>query len=263
MSTYPTSPRASFLQWCQAHESVFTDQAAAIGLSPAQATAFGSAAEELAAAMIASESAKQAARVAVRAADNAYDRARALAGDDVRLIRAFAEMQTHPAGVYALAQIAPPASRSPAPPPAQPTRLTAALNAASGALTLRWKAANPGSGTTYIIKRRLVSAATLQPGDDEWTFIGVSGKKSFVDTTLMPGPESVQYTVQGQRADSSGPVSAIFTVNFGQLSGGARTATVNTAGGPAAMSDKAVLDAIIDSRSRGNGQAVRDRTRRP
>ena len=38
MATYPTSPRAAFLQWCQAHQQLFIDNAAAIGLDPAQAT---------------------------------------------------------------------------------------------------------------------------------------------------------------------------------------------------------------------------------
>ena len=36
----------------------------------------------------------------------------------------------------------------------------------------------------------------------------------------------MQYTVQGQRADSSGPLSPIFTVNFGRLPGGGMTASV-------------------------------------
>ena len=43
MGAYPTSPRAAFLEWCQAHASVFTANAAAIGLTPAQATAFSAA----------------------------------------------------------------------------------------------------------------------------------------------------------------------------------------------------------------------------
>ena len=43
MSVYPTSPRAAFLEWCQAHTSIFSTNATAIGLTTAQATAFGSA----------------------------------------------------------------------------------------------------------------------------------------------------------------------------------------------------------------------------
>lgn len=36
----------------------------------------------------------------------------------------------------------------------------------------------------------------------------------------------MQYTVQGQRADAAGPVSQIFTANFGRAPGGGRTAFV-------------------------------------
>ena len=39
MSTYPTSPRSAFLDWCQVHEPIFTAHAAAIGLTVAQAAA--------------------------------------------------------------------------------------------------------------------------------------------------------------------------------------------------------------------------------
>ena len=88
------------------------------------------------------------------------------------------------------------------------------------------------------------------------------GGESRVDDTLIAGPDSVQYTVQGQRADSSGPVSEIFTVNFGQLPGGARTATVTTGNGAAATSDQAVVDAIINSKAKGNGQMTREKARR-
>jgi hypothetical protein len=106
------------------------------------------------------------------------------------------------------------------PPPGRPSGLTVQLDATTGSLTLRWKAANPTNarGTTYIIRRKL-------PGETEFAFIGVSGKKRFVDETLMLGAgegilaPAVQYTVQGQRANLSGPVSPIFTVNFGKLPG--------------------------------------------
>jgi hypothetical protein len=41
----------------------------------------------------------------------------------------------------------------------------------------------------------------------------------------------VQYTVQGQRSDVSGPVSEIFTVNFGRTPEGGLTATVTSGAG--------------------------------
>lgn len=223
MGAYPTSPRAAFLEWCQAHTSVFSANAAQIGLTPAQATAFSTATTAAAAALLAQEQAHQAALVATQVAADAFGTLRSSAGDTVRLIRAFAESTAKPSIVYNLAQIPPPAQPSPAPPPAQPTDLTVTLDASGGNLTLRWKAANPAgtSGTSYIIRRKL-------PSETQFAFIGVSGKKEFVDETLVAGPDSVQYTVQGQRADSSGPLSPIFTVNFGRLPGGGLTASVTS-----------------------------------
>ncbi len=255
MSTYPTTPRSAFLQWAQAHESVFVTNAVNIGLTAAQATAFKTATDALAAAMLAQESARQAAKVATQAADDAFQTARSSAGDTVRTIRAFAENSAKPLTVYNLAQIPPPSSPTPTPPPDQPTNLQVVLDAAMGTHTLRWKAVNPASGTSYIIKRRL-------PGETEFSFIGVSGKKTFVDDTLIAGPDSVQYTVQGQRADSSGPVSEIFTVNFGQLPGGGRTATVVEGNSAAMTSDQAVVDAIVNSKPQGNGQMRREKARK-
>ncbi|MGD9689652.1 MAG: hypothetical protein AB7K52_06395 [Phycisphaerales bacterium] len=48
----------------------------------------------------------------------------------------------------------------------------------------------------------------------------MSGTKRFVDNTFFAGPDSVQYAVQGQRADSAGPVSGPVTVSFGRAPGG-------------------------------------------
>ncbi len=140
---------------------------------------------------------------------------------------------------------------------------SATLDASGGNLTLRWKAANPAgtSGTSYIIRRRL-------PGESEFAFIGVSGKKEFVDDSVSFGPEvregihapAVQYTVQGQRADSSGPLSPIFTVNFGQAPGGGLTATV-MAGAyeatPSTVDGRAVQKVLPN----GNGSARRSKSR--
>jgi hypothetical protein len=87
-----------------------------------------------------------------------------------------------PQTVYQLVQIPPPAAPTPAPPPAQPSDLTVLLDAARGQLTLYWKGANPAgtSETSYIVRRRL-------PGWSEFSFIGVSRKKMFVDDTLVAG----------------------------------------------------------------------------
>jgi hypothetical protein len=261
MSTYPNTPRSAFITWCQAHQNVFTANAAEIGLSDPQATAFANATTAAAAAVLAQEQAHQAAKVATQAALDAVAALKTTAGDTVRLIRAYAETQTNPSVVYQTAQIPPPATPSPAPPPAQPIDLTVTLEPGAGNLTLGWKAANPvgTSGTTYIIRRKL-------PGESVFTFLGVSGKKTFVDGTLIAGPDSVQYTVQGQRADSSGPLSPIFTVNFGQAPGGGVTATVSTSAKTAAIGGQTLHNGngnaiSSNGHTNGNGQSRRELSR--
>lgn len=252
MGAYPTSPRTAFLEWCQVHAPIFTANAAAIGLTPAQASAFAGATTTTAAASLAQEQARQAAKVATEVAGEAFGNLRTGAGDTVRLIRAFAEMQPKPSVVYNLAQIPPPQPPSTLPPPGQPTNLTVTLTPADGALTLRWKCTNPtgASGTSYIISRRL-------PGDPFFTFVGVSGKKQFVDDTLLAGPDSVQYVVQGQRADSSGPLSEVFTVNFGQAPGGLRMASVS--GGASGGATFGTLDHAGETTQSGTQSTVNGR----
>jgi hypothetical protein len=219
MSTFPTSPRAAFLLWCQEHAPVWTANATSIGLTAAQATAFSAAVTAAADSNLDLETARQAYRAAVAANDDAFAALRAANGDTLKLIRAFAQSSVKPMTVYTLAQIPPPATPQPAPPPGQPTNLAAALQPASGHIALSWKCANPAgaSGTSYIIRRKL-------PAEAGFTFIGVAtGGKRFTDTSLPAGLGSVQYTVQAQRSDSSGPESEVFTVNFGSGAGGGLT----------------------------------------
>lgn len=250
MSTYPTSPRSALLDWCQAHDNLWVTNATSIGLTPAQATAFLEATAAAAAATIAQNEAKQAAKVATQTAEDAFATLRMRLGDSVKLIRAFAINAPNPLTVYNLAQINPPAPASPAPPPAQPTELAVQLDAAMGALILSWKATNPANtgGTSYMIRRRM-------PGESAFTFIGVTGTKSFVDDTIVGCVDSVQYTVQGTRSNLVGPVSSIFTVNFGQSPDGAATVSVSAAAGSSYAADKALVDAIVRSKPNPNAHA--------
>lgn len=245
MSTYPTSPRSDFLSWAAAHQQIFIDNAAAIGLTPAQATAFAFATTGAADADLAQVQAQEAAKVATQQVNDAVDVLRGEAGDVVRSIRAFAETQANPNAIYALAQIPAPADPTPAPPPAEPKNLIVTLEPQNGNLMLKWKASNPPgtSGTAYIVKRRL-------PKESDFQFIGVTGTKEFVDTTLIAGPDSVQYTVQGQRGNSAGPVSQVFTVTFGRLAGGALTAYVGNS-----MSSMGVAKSVGNGATNGKGYA--------
>lgn len=256
MSTYPTSPRSAFLEWCEAHKETFISNATAIGLTAAQATAFADDTDAASGANLSQSKAKDALMVATQTVDAALATLRTRAGDTVRTIRAFAEQSSDPLEVYNTAEISAPKPATPAPPPAQPTNLTVTLDPTEGTVTLRWKAANPTgtSGTAYIIKRKL-------PGESSFNFIGVSGTKEFVDTTLAAGPDWVQYTVQGQRADVPGPVSPVFTVNFGQAPDGIATATVSTGGGYVSAgtgginaADAALVEAIVNSKGNTNGR---------
>jgi hypothetical protein len=210
MGQFPTSPRETVLQFGLDHQDVWDTNHTAIGLSTAQVAAFKVAVSACQGAFTDQSKAKQAAKIATQGADDAYKGYKAKLAEMVRTIKTFAENSATPATVYNTAEIIAPAPPSPVPPPAQPSGVTVSLNASSGALELKWKASNPAgsSGTSYIIRRKL-------PGEPSFSFLGVSGKKAFTDNTLVAGPDSVQYTIQGQRSDAAGPVSAVLTVTFG------------------------------------------------
>ncbi len=228
MGTYPTHPRSAFLEWCAQHATVFTSNAAAIGLTPAQATAFKNAAVAAIEADANQFAAKQAAKAATTTANLKVGDLRRAAGDTVRLIKAFAESTNNP-NVYVVAQIPPPAQPAPLPAPGKPRDMIVGIEPSSGAITLRWTCDNPrgASGTSYIVRRR--AGAT---GDFE--FVGVTGSKKFTDSSFQAGPDQVMYTVQAQRADSSGPVSDILVINFGRTGSGPvpfSTVSTNNASG--------------------------------
>ncbi len=250
-NTYPTTPRADFLSWCQIHAPLFIDSAVEIGLTPAQATAFNTQTAAFGSALNDQAAAQQAAKMSTEAANAAYQGMLTTAGNTVKLIRAFAENSADPNVVYQTAQIPAPQPPKPAAPPAEPTNLTVELLPPSGALVLRWKASNPTgtSGTSYIIRRRL-------PGETGWTVVGFSGKKMFTDDTMVAGPDWVQYTVQGQRSDSSGPLSQIFVVSFGIAPGGGMTASVSSMASGMAKGSGMSLPVSNGGYVNGNGYAA-------
>lgn len=209
MGLYPTSPRADFLSWANVHAPIFTARAAQIGLTAPQAAAFAAAVEAASAAESDRANAAQAAKTATQEATMKVSDLRRSASATVGLIKAFAQQTDNPE-VYNLAEIPAPATPVPFPPPGLPTDLAVSLIPTTGQIELRWKCQNPTGtqGTAYIVRRRVA------PGS-QFEFIGVTGEKRFVDSTFAAGPDRVEYTVQGQRADSAGPVSNIVVVNFG------------------------------------------------
>jgi hypothetical protein len=71
---------------------------------------------------------------------------------------------------------------------------------------------------TYQVWRRFGS-------DGEFIFIGASGEKKYIDSTIPAGTQQVQYQVRGIRPTAAG-LWAQFNVNFGQAGTGAATASV-------------------------------------
>lgn len=218
MGTYPTSPRNEFLQWCQDHVEVFEDNAAAIGITAAQATAFKKVVGDAASSNSAQSLAQQAAKAATTESTQRFGLLRKSVSGVVRSIKTFAENSGNN-NVYVIAQIPPPATPGSTPPPGKPFNVSVQLDTNSGAPVLKWKATNPRgtSGTSYIVRRKL-------PGESVFSFVGVTGNKLYTDNAFIAGPDSVQYTIQGQRSDKAGAASDAFTVNFGRAPGAGRGA---------------------------------------
>lgn len=213
MATYPRD-RAEFLRWAEAHIDVFTAQAANIGLTAAQATAFKNQVGALRSRTTAQQAAKDAAKAATEAARDADSATRELTSDLVRSIRAFATNNNNP-NVYVLAQIPAPNPGAPVPPPGQPTDFKVELNS-DGSITLKWKAKHPeGSDrVVYFVQRKLIN-------ESAFTLVGGSGEKSYQDDTLPVGIDGATYIITAQRGNVQGQPSRQLTVTFGSGGPGA------------------------------------------
>jgi hypothetical protein len=108
---------------------------------------------------------------------------------------------------------------APLPPPGTCSNFKAEL-LADGSVQSTWKANNPPgmTGVTYQVWRRFGS-------EGEFIFIGASGEKKYIDSTIPAGTQQVQYQVRGIRPTAAG-LWAQFNVNFGQAGTGAATASV-------------------------------------
>jgi hypothetical protein len=142
--------------------------------------------------------------------------------EDIRQIKAFAEMQPNPLLVYAAAQIPAPLPPGPATPPGEPFDYRVGLNPGTGSLTLRWKAPAPtgGNGSTFWMVSRIIDSA----GDP--VFVGgCGGEKTFEDTDIPNGTASIKYLITGRRGGVMGTTGTV-TVALGTGSGGGAVASV-------------------------------------
>jgi hypothetical protein len=210
MAIVPTRTQ-DLVNWFNDHADVWQAQPTSIGLTAAQATAFVNASILLSSKFAAQRAAETASKNAtVELADTKRD-ARRLASDLIKVIKGYAAGQDNPNDVYTRADLPVPSQPAPLPPPGRPYEVTVGIDPTTGAIQLRWKVVNPAgaAGTTYIVRRRISPTG-------EFVFAGVTGTKEFIDTTFVAGPDSVQYTIQGQRSTQAGPVSDIITINFGR-----------------------------------------------
>jgi hypothetical protein len=210
MAATPQVPTKTleFLEWAQAHSSRWASQAANIGISPAQATAYTALYTTAMNNYTAQQAAKAAAIAATRVADASEASLRELTSAYIAVIKGYALTNKDPIGVYNAADIRPPTPPSPQAAPGTPQKFTATL-LPTGAIKLTWKSDNNGSGTvTYKIERKL--------GAGNFADLGNQGKKSFTDDNIPRGTSTIEYRVTAQRGTSlSQP--AQYTVVFGTI----------------------------------------------
>lgn len=221
MATYPKN-RAEFLRWAEAHVDVWSEAAARIGISAAQAQEFRDQVAELRTRTIAQQKAKDAAKSATEGARDADREAREITSDLVRAIRAFATNSNDP-DVYQIAQIPAPTPGAPVPPPGQPMDFKVELNS-DGSITLKWKAKHPeGSDrVVYFVQRKLVN-------ESAFTLVGGTGEKNYQDNTLPVGIDGATYIITAQRGSVQGMPSRQLTVTFGSGGGDGRAMNVRFA----------------------------------
>ena len=216
MSVIPDT-KVGKIEFCENHVAPWTTNSVAIGSSAPAVTAWATAVTNARAAYAAQQAAQSAAKDATTDLNVAMQTMMDATTSIIKQVRAKADITGD--SVYSLASLPVPATPAPRPAPGKPTDLLVTLDE-SGILNLGWKCINPAgaSGTIYQVWRR-IGAAT------EFTYIGGSGTKTFVDNTLPTGSTQVTYQIQAVRSTAVGPW-AQFNVNFGVSSAGTMTAMV-------------------------------------
>lgn len=206
---------SELVRFCALHEAQWREQFDAVGLTLEQVDALKAALVQAREALQRQTQVHLAARAATLVANERVDDLRATAAALLRSITTFAgaQDQAQSADVYARAQIDPARRRTPPAPPGQPTGITAALGV-RGEVTLKWKCKNPPGGhVVYVINRRVRAA-----GSDAFSrarHLGVSGTRAFTDDSIPAGAAAVTYTIRAHRGQTMGPMSAVYTAQFG------------------------------------------------
>jgi hypothetical protein len=193
------------LSFFETHESVWTANAAAIGLTPAQATQLSAYVAAARVTLDAAEASRAQKLADTQGFYNAADLLRSFGADLVKVIKAFAESTSAP-GVYTTAQIPPPAAPQPRPAPTPAINVVGTLQA-DGTIRLNWDG-TIANGTFYEILRRVGATGAF-------TLVGTSDTRSFVDPNVVPGTDQIAYQLVAKRDGLSSVPSASTTVYLG------------------------------------------------
>ncbi len=169
----------------------------AIGLTSAAVTSLTAKVEAALEKYNAHLSAQSASKTATEAWLNAASSVTSEGASMMMAIRSKAEY-TKDLNVYTLADIPAPASRTPVTTLGTPTGFKATLDG-DGSLTLTWKCSSPrATGVVYELYRKLDDAVNF-------TSIGGTGKKKYVDTSIPSGTGQAVYKIRATRSTAVGP----------------------------------------------------------
>ena len=125
--SFPRSPRPVFLSWCASHQVPWQDNTAAIGLTPANVTAYKAAVADAIAAEQEAQDARNSAKASTEKANQLCRDLLQLTSDNNRRIKQKA-LDTSDPNVYVLAQIPAPSAPGTALPPAKPTDISVSIS---------------------------------------------------------------------------------------------------------------------------------------
>lgn len=207
MSTIPAS-RPEQIDFFEQHAAVWANDPAAIGLASAVVSELNGLTQQARASFVSVQALRQAALAGTTSYHTATDAMRAAGAAAIDSIRAYAKT-TGDDEVYALAQIPPPQQRDPAPPPAAPAEITLSVQP-NGSIVVKWKITQPVKGAEIqtVIQRRLNNTGP-------WENLGVTGLKTFTDSTVPAGAELVTYMLHATRGGEAGPFSQQTSINLG------------------------------------------------
>ncbi|MFG0259312.1 MAG: hypothetical protein ACF8LK_03085 [Phycisphaerales bacterium JB041] len=227
MATTPRRP-IDKVEFYETRIDPWAAHAAAIGLTEPAVTQLASLAAEARGAYTGMLEARQAAVAATERFHNAVAAMHGGPGagsDMLAAIKNHAETTDDP-GVYALALVPPPKTRSAVPPPGTPTRFGVRL-LQTGAVELSWECRNParGEGTVYEVRRSIGGV-----GVGPLVVLGVVGRRKYLDRDIPAGALAetdgrVLYEITAVRSTARG-TPAQHTVRLGTHGGAERAGRI-------------------------------------